>query len=96
MNDLSYQKISLLELSDMLQLSVRQARRLIKQLYNIGFSELFSLTRIAMSKSMICETDLTLESIAEQVGYSYKGFLRAFKKVTGISPAEYRKTVLND
>ena len=39
------------------------------------------------------DSDLSIENISEQVGFeSAAYFRRVFKKVTGKSPREYRKT----
>ena len=91
LSDLSYKKVTLSELAGRLNLSNRQTIRLIKQIYNATFSETISVTRMKIAKSMIENTELTLEKISEFVGYSYKGFLRAFKKATGKTPSEFRK-----
>ena len=91
--DLSYEKITLPQLAGRLRIGDRQTSRLIKQIYDISFEELFSRTRVTMAKSMILESDLPIEKIAEQVGYSYVGFLRAFKRLTGKTPTEFRKNV---
>ena len=91
LTDLANKKVSLPELADKLQLSTVHTSRLIKRFYNTDFSNLFTCTRMNMAKSMIFETDLSLDNISEQIGYSYKGFLAAFKRVTGKTPAECRK-----
>lgn len=92
LGNLDYKKTTLSELAEKLQLSVRHTGRLVKQIYNIGFSELFTLTRMNLAKSMILETDLSFDIISEHIGYSYKGFLLAFKRITGKTPTEFRKT----
>ena len=91
LSDLSNKKVSLSELTVRLNLSRRQTIRLIKQIYNANFSDVILITRMTIAKSMIQNTDLTFERISEYVGYSYNGFLRAFKKLTGKTPSEFRK-----
>ena len=90
-NDSSREKISLSELTEILHLSKNQTIKLIKQIYNANFSDIIINTRMNTAKSMIQNTNLTFESIAEQVGYTYNGFLRAFKKATGKTPSQFRR-----
>lgn len=47
--------------------------------------------RIFAAKKMLKETDLSIESIARQVGYnSSTQFARIFRKYEEISPSEFR------
>lgn len=47
--------------------------------------------RIMLAKEMI-QSDLSLNTIAYQCGFNdYSNFLRAFNKVVGVSPSEYRR-----
>ena len=49
--------------------------------------------RIEKSKQLLLETDLTVQQIAEKVGYySNSFFIRTFKKQENITPLEYRKS----
>ena len=49
--------------------------------------------RVMLAKQMI-QTDLTLNTIAYQCGFNdYSNFLRIFKKLVGLSPSDYRKTL---
>jgi signal transduction histidine kinase/DNA-binding response OmpR family regulator len=48
--------------------------------------------RIEHAKKILCETDLTVSRIAIDTGYeNIRTFNRAFKKITGMSPVEYRE-----
>jgi len=89
-NDLSNDKISLAELSGTLHLSKTQTIRLIKQIYNAKFSDIILNNRINTAKNLLRSTDLSIERIADEIKYSYNGFLRVFKKSTGKTPSEYR------
>ncbi|MFK7954909.1 MAG: AraC family transcriptional regulator [Lysobacterales bacterium] len=47
--------------------------------------------RMAMAADLLCQTDETLSTVAEKVGYSTPyAFSAAFKRVRGISPKAYR------
>ena len=49
-------------------------------------------TRIEHAKSLLCETDQKVESVAEASGYaSLNSFFITFKQACGMPPAEYRK-----
>lgn len=51
--------------------------------------------RLALAADLLAEPETTLESIAEQVGYSSAFALSsAFKRVRGISPSEHRSQLL--
>jgi len=49
--------------------------------------------RVEMSKRMIEKGNRSIEEIAFQIGYeNSSSFRKVFKKYSGLSPAEYRKT----
>ena len=53
--------------------------------------------RLALAADLLCEPEVTLESIAEQVGYSSAFALStAFKRVRGLSPSDHRAQVLTE
>lgn len=48
--------------------------------------------RITKATEMLVETDHLIQNIASSCGYASElSFAKAFKKVTGLSPSEYRK-----
>lgn len=50
--------------------------------------------RINLAKQLLTEGTLSLQQIAESVGFSdYNYFSRTFKKRTGYTPVQYRKTI---
>lgn len=60
----------------------------------LGDTPAHYLTTLRMSKAMqsLCNTDKTLEHIAGEVGYKDAfAFSKAFKKMTGESPASFRR-----
>ena len=85
-------QVLLTDLAKILQLSPNHTSKLLKQVYGASFVELLAQTRVAVAKKMIAETDLSLENISINVGYgSYNGFSKAFKKMTGKLPSEFKK-----
>lgn len=66
----------------------------------LGFRELFKTSpyqyliqlRLEQAKSLLEETDLTINEIADSVGFkSYNGFSTTFKRLFKLSPTHYRK-----
>lgn len=69
--------------------------KMIKNTLSITLYSLLSAVieklRIEKSCDLIKNTDMKIADIAEMVGYtSDKSFRRAFKKIIGVSPVEYR------
>ena len=51
-----------------------------------------TLLRVQAARELMATTDLSLESIATQLGYQDPfGFSKAFKRLTGESPRDFRK-----
>jgi AraC-like DNA-binding protein/CheY-like chemotaxis protein len=50
--------------------------------------------KIEKAKALIAETNFSMQSIATELGFeSYSNFFNAFKKETGFTPEQYRKTI---
>ena len=69
------------------------------KIFNKTFGESFNSyvdnKRIERSKELLTENKLKVYEIAEQVGYNnIDYFHKKFKKHVGVSPAEYRKSVI--
>jgi YesN/AraC family two-component response regulator len=48
------------------------------------------------ARELLLETDYAVAVIAEKTGFNNSPyFYKAFKKINGVSPAEYRKTLRN-
>ena len=57
-----------------------------------NFMDYLTELRINKSKELLCSDDLSIQDVAEQVGYrDLKYFSRLFKKTTGVSPSDYKK-----
>jgi AraC-like DNA-binding protein len=73
-----------------LNLSARTLRRRLTG-DGTSYDALMRETRIKLSKKYLRETRMTVEGIAERVGYSdASSFRRAFRRWTGQTPAQYR------
>lgn len=64
----------------------------VKQLKGMSFSEYLIKKRIEHSKKLLVESQRSIKDIAEESGYhSSSIFIRAFSKITGMTPSEYRR-----
>ena len=65
--------------------------KLFKNQYQMRFIDYVSNRRIELAKKLLMENKLDVAAIARSVGYdSDVTFRRVFKKITGISPTQYR------
>ncbi|MDO4294258.1 MAG: response regulator [Eubacteriales bacterium] len=86
------QKLSLGELADSCHLSIGHLSSLIRRETGMSFSEYVTKKRMEDAKGLLCKPELSVEEIAQSVGYQdYFYFTKAFKKYEGVSPSVYRK-----
>ena len=65
--------------------------RVFKQRYGITFTEFLRKKRIDRAKELLCNSELSVERIIQNVGYSDRSaFYSAFQLDTGYTPSEYR------
>jgi AraC-like DNA-binding protein len=80
--------------ADDLGISPRTLNRKLAQA-GASFLELADYTRFMASRVLIKDTDMPLGEIAQVLGYADpSSFCRAFKRWSGVSPAEWRTTTL--
>lgn len=86
------EKVSLKQLASELGLSAVQFTRRFQARYYTTPSEYLTSLRLHKARSLLVETNLTLEEIAQLCGYD-NGFYfsRAFSKKEGIPPSVFRK-----
>lgn len=66
--------------------------KLFKEVTGINFSEYIHKIRINEACSLLRNTDQSVSSIAEQVGFNdMKFFYEIFRRITGTTPGKYRK-----
>lgn len=67
--------------------------RLIKRLFGLTPSQYITKARIASASNLLRETDRTVAEIAATCGFAdHSSFTRAFRKVAGISPTQFRES----
>lgn len=65
--------------------------RIFKMYTGKSLEEYLISFRIQQSKIMLCDSDMPIDEIAVIVGYeNYVSFYKAFKKLVGKSPSDYR------
>lgn len=65
--------------------------RMFKQVTGFAFTDYVAITRMKEAERLLKETTDSISSIAGQVGYdNFSHFGKTFKRVTGMSPREYR------
>ena len=65
---------------------------MFKKETNMNFSDYLKKVRIDNAKTMLLNMEQTVEDISYAIGYSdIKYFSRLFKKMTGVTPTEFRK-----
>lgn len=74
-------------------LSKTYVSRLFKKRLGIRYIDYLSGLRMEEARKKLLETDLTIQEIAESVGYfDVPGFRKKFKQTYGINASQYRKT----
>ncbi|MEO1389043.1 MAG: AraC family transcriptional regulator ligand-binding domain-containing protein [Cyanobacteria bacterium J06634_6] len=77
-------------------ISLRTAQRLAKE-HGTSLNTLIGEIRLANAKSFLSDPDIDISTVGQLVGYTdARAFRRAFKRWTGRSPKEYRKTTLGE
>lgn len=77
---------------DEFNMSTTYFSRVFKEDMGVNFSVFLQTLRITRAKTLLLETDMTLNAIAREVGYiGSQNLLRLFKRYEGMSPSSYRQ-----
>jgi AraC-like DNA-binding protein len=90
------EELSLERLSAEVNFSTFHICRIFKKYAGNSITKYIILNRIEKAKCLLRE-NTSLEKISEETGFNnYPHFYKTFKKITGFSPMDYRKMVLNN
>lgn len=85
-------KITLENISENFYISPFYLSRMFKKVTSFTFVEYLNSLRIREAQQLLKETHLKVSEVADKVGFeSQTHFGRVFKKITGLSPLQYRK-----
>ncbi|WP_440321316.1 response regulator transcription factor [Laedolimicola sp.] len=89
------ENITLTGLAGKYSLSTGYLSSLLKEELGLPFSDYLTSKRIQKAKELLADETLSVEAVAEHVGYrDYFYFTKVFKKNAGMSPSKYRTEVL--
>jgi len=87
--------LSLVRLAELHHFNPSYLSRFFKQEMGINVSEFIDDCRIRRAKELLQNTNLMVREVSLQVGYeAAHSFTRLFKKLTGMTPQEYRESLL--
>ncbi len=76
--------------------SVRTLQRLLRRNSGVDFRELANTIRLRVAKELLRGSSASITQVAMELGYSSPAnFSRAFRTASGLTPQEYRRTVLS-
>ena len=86
-------EITIQSLSGDFTINPNYLSQLFRRELKVTFTDYITGLRINYARELLSKTGFTLEEIANKSGYTdYFYFIRVFKKVTGLSPGQYRKS----
>lgn len=84
--------ISVEQLSHICCMGTTKLKMLFKRVYGCTITDYIKERRLSHAENLLASTDLSIEQIAQAVGYSNSGrFAGIFRESTGLSPARYRR-----
>lgn len=86
-----HRKLTLQMISSEFYVTPAYCSSLLKEKLDKSFNEYLGEIRLEKAKQLLQETDLSVDRISDEIGYSNpKYFFKVFKKLTGLTPLEYR------
>lgn len=89
------ESLTLTTISRLVNYNEAYVSRLFKQITGMGLSEYISNERIKKAKQLLSSTNDSMQSVAAATGFDTPQYFSiVFKKITGVSPSEYRRAQL--
>lgn len=86
------ESISRKDIADHCAYSLSSLEKMFRRAFHIGIADYISRRKITLASRELLQTDSTVLDIAMKYGYnSHEVFLRAFAKIWGENPSEYRR-----
>lgn len=87
-----FEKISVSELARRCFYNPSYFSRMFKECFGKTITEFINEKRIEQAKSLLADTDMSIETISSLVGYSdKKRFYKVFRQITGTTPGNFRR-----
>ena len=84
---------TIVALSEMVFLNEQKLKAGFLKYYHMSIGEYSNHLKMTVAANLISTTDLSIEVIADKVGYNYSSnFAKMFKKTYGKTPLKFRKT----
>ncbi|MDR1736356.1 MAG: 2-isopropylmalate synthase [Oscillospiraceae bacterium] len=88
----NFKTVSLEELGKRFYLSTPYLSKLLKEKAGQTFTDIVKSIRLKKARALLKTTSMTMEGIAEEVGYqNVENFNRLFKQSYGVTPVQFRK-----
>lgn len=87
------QNPSPIDLANLISVSVRQLNRIFKKYYNSTYEHMTIASKVERAKGLLGTTTQSMDMIAEACGWSERVLSSNFKKLTSITPNQYRKNI---
>jgi AraC-like DNA-binding protein len=86
--------LRLADLSERFFISPHYLSRMFKEVTGFVYTDYVVLTRVKEAQRLLRQSELSISDVAEKVGFdNFSHFGKTFKRVTSMSPREYRKTM---
>ncbi|MEF3305856.1 helix-turn-helix domain-containing protein [Paenibacillus sp. GYB003] len=87
-----HEELSLERVASGLGLTPSYVSRYVKEKTGSNFSDYLNEVRIGKAKELLATSSAPIRDVATRVGYvNVTSFIRMFKKVTGVTPSDYRR-----
>ena len=91
-----HENISLDDVAKEINMSYHYFSKFFKESIGTNFVDYLTELRIVKSKEMLKDSGVSIKEICNEIGYSDPNyFSKTFKKVTGMTPTEYRTNLVS-